>query len=316
MKFDFSTIQLIFGSLDHPFQLGRAILCRLAKRTGIINEAKDSVEDQKKDRILPFNEYPLCEMCNSNSVSEKLVTMDDSHIVECDKCGLWFTSPRIEETLWSDYLKTNTERNIEFTENRLKYGCALSANKKYTFPGWKKVKKREHDKIFDTIEMYLGRSIERVHDVGCGVGLLIQDAVNRDMVASGNELNIYAYTVMKERLGLDVYNETLPCIGIKEETLDAVVMRDYIEHTYNPLADLKAAFALLKQDGIIYVETFHIDCATFDRLKGSWNMLFWNHVYHFSKKSLEEMIKTAGFKILDVKTDYNDVLIEIIAQKQ
>lgn len=315
MKFSFDSMQVIIDSLNHPFQLSRALFWRLAKRLNFVNESENTSEDQKQDRILPFDEHPPCEICNGNSFTEKLVTMDGSHIVECENCGLWFTNPRIDETLWVDYLKTNTKRNIEFTENRLKFGCALSANVKYSFPGWRKVKTRLHNKIFNAIEDCLGRDLGYIHDVGCGIGALMQDAADRGIVVSGNELNVYAYKVMKERLGLDVYNDTLPDIDLQGATLDAIIMHDYIEHTYHPLADLKVAFTLLKEGGIIYIETFHIDCAEFDRLKGNWNMLFWNHVYHFSQRSLGKMVKTAGFELVKVQADYDNTLIKVIARK-
>ncbi len=93
-------------------------------------------------------------------------------------------------------------------------------------------------------------------------------------------------------------------------------MRDYIEHTYHPLADLNAAYKLIKPKGVIYIETFHIDCREFDKQKENWYMLFWNHVFHFSKDTLKDMISRAGFKIIHVNSSYENVLIKIIARKE
>lgn len=298
--------------------LSRAVFWRLIKKLGLINESDDTIGDQSIDRILPFDEYPPCEMCYSNSITEKLITQDNSRIVECNNCGLWFTSPRINEKSWIKYLKSTADRNIRCTENRFKYGVALTANVKYAFPNWRKLRKIQHDEILDFIEINSGieiKKIKRIHDVGCGVGFLIQDALSRGIEASGNELNAYACKVMKERFGLIVYNDILPNLNIEPESIDAIIMRDYIEHTYHPLADLKAAHKLLKKGGILYVETFHIDCKKFEELKDNWNMLFWNHVFHFSQNTLEYMIKIAKFSILDVQTSFKNVLIKIVARK-
>lgn len=300
---------------QYPFQFGRALFFRSARKIGLLNESKNTLTDQLKDRILPFDEYPVCEMCSSDSAFEVLIAMDGSRIVECDHCGLWFTSPRINEDSWCDYLKTETERSIEFTENRLKYGCALKSNIKFSHPLWRRIKKNQHDVIFDAIESKLGRTPEKIHDVGCGVGFLLQDANSRGITASGNELNKYACSVMSDRLDLTVYNDIFPKIKMKNESLDAIVMRDYIEHTYHPLADLRAAHSYLKDNGILYVETFHTNCSKFEELKKNWNMLFWNHVYHFSDNSLKDMIKKAGFTIIDIKSNFKDILVKIIAKK-
>jgi SAM-dependent methyltransferase len=281
----------------------------------LISEGADAIEDQSKDRILPFDEYPDCEMCGSDSLRERLVTQDGSHISECNNCGLWFTTPRINEQSWVNYLKTPSERNEEFTENRLKYGVALSANVKYVFPGWRNNEAEAHNNILDKLEKYSESGIKKLHDVGCGVGFFLQDAMKRGIEASGNELNEYAYRVMTERLGMKIYNDMLPDLDIPAKSLDAITMRDYIEHTYHPLADLQAANSYLKTNGLLYVETFHIDCEKYDRLGKNWNMLFWNHVYHFSTRTLTDIIKLAGFDILDIDGGYHDVNVKIVARK-
>ena len=72
---------------------------------------------------------------------------------------------------------------------------------------------------------------------------------------------------------------------------------------------------MLKPGGIIYVKTFRIDCRSFDRLREHWNMLFWNHVYHFSGETLIRMMEAAGFSVLEVEGSYDRDLITIFGQK-
>jgi len=90
--------------------------------------------DQGKDRVAPFDEYCGCDFCGSRDATEQMITMDKSRIVSCDACGLWFTNPRISEQAWVDYLRRETPRSIEFTENRLAYGVARSSNIRFTLP--------------------------------------------------------------------------------------------------------------------------------------------------------------------------------------
>lgn len=303
------------GRLAQALRLGRAIFWRSLKKTGLI-PSYDTLEDQGKDRIAPFDEYPPCEMCGSKRVAEKLIARDGNRIVECARCGLWFTSPRIQESVWIDYLKKVTNRSIEFTENRLRYGAALSSNTKYALPNWYERRMKRENLVIDEIEEYLDREIHYLHDVGCGVGYLLQAAKKRGIEAIGNELNAYACKVMRERFGITVYNDDLPNIPVVPDTQDAVVMNDYIEHAYRPLKDLQAAHSMLREGGVLFVKTFHVDCRAFDRLGGDWNMLFWNHTHHFSSRSLSDMINKAGFRILATKTSYEDELVTITAQRE
>lgn len=275
-------------------------------------------QDNEVIKLPPFDEFPHCEMCGSDTVQEVLYTTDNRRIVECNNCGLWFTSPRVEETAWTEYLKTDSERSSTrtFTENRLKYGVALHRNIKYTYPNWRIGREQRINRKIDEMEKHLGRKIKTLHDVGCGVGFFMQTAQNRGIQVTGNDLNWYACKVMTERLGLNVYNDVLPNLELGEGNYDVILMNDYIEHTYHPLADLNTAYGFLQTGGIIYIETFHIDCSKFELLKGHWSMLYWNHTFHFSTETLSRMVTKTGFNILAVSASYDSVLITMIAKKE
>lgn len=292
----------------------RALFWKALRKYGFISPY-NSLKNQKIDKIAPFNEFPACESCGSNFVKEILVTRDECRIVECINCGLKFTSPRIKEKIWVDYLKKETLRSIEVTENRLKYGVALSSNIKLTFPNWYENRIKMENQIINETQQYLDTKINRLHDVGCGVGFLLNVANAKGIKATGNDLNGYACKVMKERFNLEVYNNVLSKCQIEDGILDAVVMRDYIEHTYHPIEDFKSAYKFLRVGGIIWIETFNVDCYKFDQYKGDWNMLFWNHVYHFSPKTLKDMVKKAGFDIKSISSNYYQVPLKIIAKK-
>ncbi len=314
------TVRIVFqrlrklSSVSEFIQTVKAVFWRLLKKAGAV-PSDDSLEDQSRDRIAHFDEHPSCAICSGQSVAEKLIAKDGNRIVECTECGLWFTSPRISESTWTDYLKSTTERSREFTENRLRYGVALSSNVKYTLPDWYENRIAKENVIIDQVEKHLGKKVESLHDVGCGVGYLLSAAQERGIEASGNDLNAYACQVMREKQGLTVFNDSLTDLDLSLESLDAVIMHDYIEHTYHPLEDLRTAHGFLSPGGIVHITTFHVDCRTFDRLGKDWNMLFWNHTYHFSTKTLSKMVTEAGFTDLDVTTSYETDLIAMTARK-
>lgn len=292
----------------------RALSWRTARRVGLVPET-ETLGDQVKDDVAPFDEYPACDLCGERDAVEQLTTKDGRCIVACTGCGLWYTSPRINEQIWNAWLRSPAKRNIEFTENRLRHGVALSVNTKYALPDWRERRERVDNAVIDRLEQAIGAPVKRLHDVGTGVGFLLQTASKRGIEASGNELNGYACKVMRERLGLMVWDVNLPDVPLASASLDAVVMRDYIEHTYHPFRDVQTAARLLRPGGGLYIHTFHIDSRPFANQRGDWNMLFWNHCHHFSEATLRHLVEAAGLIPEFVTTSYDDPMIELVARK-
>ena len=268
----------------------------------------------KTESDMNFTEFPSCALCGSEKNKPFLKTEDGMQLVKCTACNLVFTSPRIEISEWLAFLKEDNERNKTYTENRLKYGIALDTNIHKSTPDWRiRISGRNNIGLSKAKEI---EKIERLHDVGCGVGFLLCDARDQGIQVSGNEMNAYACSAMQERFGLTVWNCNFNETPIKAGSLDMVTMTDYIEHTYQPLIDLQFAFKCLRPGGILWLKTFHIDCVQFETLKGKWPFLWWCHIYHFSPRTLKEMIQKAGFNIL--QADYSNLgtsLIKIMAQK-
>jgi 2-polyprenyl-3-methyl-5-hydroxy-6-metoxy-1,4-benzoquinol methylase len=263
-----------------------------------------------------FDEYPACDLCGSEVTEEKF-TSRGARIVSCTNCGLWFTSPRLSGQALEAFLRyPYNPRNIDMTENRLHYGVSNSGNiKSPLWNGRRAQISEKYNALLDAIQKHLDRPIETLHDVGCGVGFLIQDALARGLRATGNELNGYAHRVMTEDLGLEVWNCNVSEIEGRRDHYDVVVMDDYIEHTYHPYTDMKASHRLLKPEGILYLETFYIDSEPFKLHGDKWRMFTWPHVYHFSRATLQKMVEKAGFTVEDTITKPAKGVIRIFASK-
>jgi 2-polyprenyl-3-methyl-5-hydroxy-6-metoxy-1,4-benzoquinol methylase len=164
-----------------------------------------------------------------------------------------------------------------------------------------------------------GNSPVDIFDVGCGCGYLLKAAEDMGMCASGNDLNGYAVDRMRALFGFDVHLGVLYDLinqgSIKEGAFDIVYMNDYIEHSYHPMADIDATYKMLRNDGIVYLQTFCIDSDMFDRLGKEWDMLMWNHCFHFSTDSLSKMVEKAGFEVIEVSVDRDKVMVEICGRK-
>jgi 2-polyprenyl-3-methyl-5-hydroxy-6-metoxy-1,4-benzoquinol methylase len=283
------------------------------------NALSIDISDNNKDRVLEFSEYPACESCGSQLSKDILVAVDGNHVVECEVCGLWYTSPRVKEEDWVAWLKGENERNKQVTENRLKHGVALSRNIPLAFSfWWRLVRFRYHKKLKQLIDMH-GGQVNRLFDVGCGCGFLLKAAEDLGISASGNDLNSYAVNRMKEVLGLDVNWGQLPKLvadgKVKNGIYDLIYMNDFIEHSYHPKQDFEAAYKISQQNGLIYVRTFCIDSDKYKKLGSRWDMLMWNHCFHFTSKSLTAMIESVGFSVSSCDVDKGRGIVEVVARK-
>ncbi|MBA3015414.1 MAG: methyltransferase domain-containing protein [Proteobacteria bacterium] len=291
---------------------------RLRKR--IFGQDED-ISDNLKDRKLPFTEYPPCEGCGGRQNIEILLARDGNRIVECTDCGLWFTSPRVPEKLWNEWLlQSDGKRNIEFTENRLKYGAALSRNIQYSFSFWWRIRRLYYQKIIKKMmHIYGSKSRLELYDVGCGAGFLLKSALDLGVQVSGNDLNGYAVQKIRQVCAVEVYEGFLSQLiekgAVRRNTYHLVTMNDFIEHSYHPLADLRAAYEIMREGGVLYVSTFCTDSTPFERLRGRWDMLLWNHTFHFSSQTLVRMITQAGFVIVRTHVEKSRGLVEVFAQK-
>jgi ubiquinone/menaquinone biosynthesis C-methylase UbiE len=263
-----------------------------------------------------FDEYTVCALCGSSELKNKLEVEDGTKIVECKECKLWFTNPRLDEKMWEYFLcNESNKRNKNHTENLLKHGVALSKNISNQPNDWRKRRRAAHEKIYREIYRWRSKPIKRIHEVGCGIGFFIDDMKRKGIKVSGNDLNGYNCKIMKEQFQLEVWNSNFKDIKLANDSIDVVMMSDYIEHTYHPFEDILEARRVLISEGILYVHTFIIDSDPFNSLGGKWDMLWWNHVYHFSTQSLTRMIERANFRIKSVVPNVKRGLITVIAKK-
>lgn len=118
---------------------------------------------------------------------------------------------------------------------------------------------------------------------------------------------------MQSEFGLDVYCQTIDKIPLESESVDVLIAKDYLEHTWTPLDDLVNMYKYLRPGGALHIETFHINCRKFHELGPKWKMLGFNHVYHYSPDTLQALLVKAGFEIISVDFNYETILVKINA---
>ncbi len=201
-------------------------------------------------------------------------------IVRCRRCGLVYANPRLSaDDLIESYTSVVDDVYLEERKGR-----------QLTF--------RQH---LDHLESRLSlNGPGRLLDVGCHVGIFLEEAQARGWNAWGVEPSEWAVSQAHQH-GLQVVQGTLADAGFPEEHFDLVTLWDVIEHLPDPMGDLRRVAHVVRPGGWICVHTMDID-SPFARLTGErWPWLMEMHLYYFSRDTLGAMLRRAGFRVVEVR---------------
>ncbi|MEA2290395.1 MAG: hypothetical protein QOD55_2392 [Solirubrobacteraceae bacterium] len=135
----------------------------------------------------------------------------------------------------------------------------------------------------------------RLLDVGCGPGLLLDEARRRGYETVGLELSRASAAHARERLGLDVRELALE--DFDGDAFDAIVLADVLEHLDDPVAGIERCAALLRPGGVLCVVTPDPSSLT-ARLAGArWWGYVPAHTCLLPRATLRELIAAAGLVI-------------------
>lgn len=215
------------------------------------------------------------------SVEEFTSTVNEyatyNNIVKCNDCGLVFMNPRDENvnSLYQDvvdkeYINSWNEREKTFKNH-------ISWIKKYKKNG-------------------------NLLDIGCYAGIFPYVAKKSGFEVTGIEPSMWAAEYAGNKTKSKIYQGSWKDVSFKEGSFDIITIWDVIEHLEDPLGCLKISHKWLKRDGLLTVTTHDISSILARMMGGKYPWLMRFHLYHFSPKTLTEMIKKAGFT--DVKTTY------------
>lgn len=205
--------------------------------------------------------------------SDALSSHDD--IVECRDCGMVSSLPAADEArIVDNYEQMTDELYLEEQQARVEL----------------------FEWVLDRVDGFWSPG-RRLVEVGSNVGLFLKVAGDRGWKASGIEPSRWAVETGRKRFGVDLAQGTLQDLS-GEESSDAVVMLDVLEHLYDPLNDLKRLRSLLHDDGVLALSTINIEGLHGRIRKGSWPWFIRPHLHYFSPSTLAWMLEEAGFQMV------------------
>lgn len=250
----------------------------------------DTEEPSQRPRVPAheLREHVLCVLCGTDE-HVTLFSAPPFRIVRCAECSLVYTLPRlptarITEMYQVDYWRSAEARNFGYTDY-------LRDRERYlrTF--------RLRSKVIERYKTSPGR----VLDIGCAAGFFLKVMEEKGWETTGVEISASMADFARTDLKLsNVFTGALDAQSFEPESFDVITLWDVIEHLEDPRPVLATAKRLLKNDGILVVETQNVE-SVFARWMGRrWHHYkFEEHLWHFSPKTLSELLALEQFTVLE-----------------
>jgi 2-polyprenyl-3-methyl-5-hydroxy-6-metoxy-1,4-benzoquinol methylase len=246
--------------------------------------------------------YMSCVVCSSSNIRIRFAR-GSGHIGTCMRCGLvqqvpMLTMKEIASLYHEDfdhftpYLAQLDVHRAYFREKIRQIGCKIYD-----------LRLKRKRKLFLHPKSYLLNL--RLLDIGCAMGVLLEEAVSQGIDAVGIDISADAVTYCKKQ-GLSVIHGTIQSAGKKLQpaSYDVVTAFQVIEHEPDPVAFVTRIHSVLKNGGLaIFATPDH---------GGFWRKIMgkrWvgfmhpEHVVLFDPTSMLFLLKKTGFRDIHISRD-------------
>ncbi|MFQ5900905.1 MAG: class I SAM-dependent methyltransferase [Thermodesulfobacteriota bacterium] len=240
-----------------------------------------------------------CVLCNGQD-STVLENCEGGYkVLKCLNCCFVYVSPAPPEGL------------LEKAYSEEYYTPWLGAQRKKRVRMWQSRLK--------TLNVCSGRK-GKLLDVGCGEGLFLELAGKEGWDTTGVEFSPFAARYGRDKLGLNIFQGELTNAEFPDNTFDAVTMWHVLEHTQDPVAALREARRVLKDDGVFILAVPNLNNYIYQwvyrLVKGRKMHLFDPddrelHLCHFTPETIRLALEKACFRVERIIPDMGIVRIHI-----
>ncbi len=222
-----------------------------------------------------FLECDICDVSDAMLLFEEGQTSAPGPVVRCNRCGLVYAGSTEQEQQWLDadvwthYIEQLKWKNLNFS-NRI-----------------------------DGIERH--RCCGKLLEVGCYVGALLDIARKRGWDVSGIEPAVGPAKYARDVYGINVYHGYLSEANYSPGSVDVVVMLEVIEHLHSPSKELEEVNRILRDDGLLVLETPNICNLSYKLLKNRWRQFMPGHCFFFSPITIRRLLEKVGFRLIEIE---------------
>jgi 2-polyprenyl-3-methyl-5-hydroxy-6-metoxy-1,4-benzoquinol methylase len=219
--------------------------------------------------IKPF--HNLCLICTRPDV-HGLRGYEQHDLLKCSVCGFVFM------------------RKIPTSDELESYYSVYAYQQEKEIPPPTKI---SLEGLLDKFEKY--RKNNRILDVGCGEGWILQLARGRGWQVYGTEFSSRAIAICSSK-GIKMYSGVLNPRNIEEKEFDVIISSETIEHINNPKEEVLNIHTLLRTGGLFYVTTPNFDSYLRRIFRNKYDIIGYpEHLCYYTKKTLDYLLRQSGF---------------------
>ncbi|PIV39141.1 MAG: hypothetical protein COS29_04205 [Candidatus Omnitrophica bacterium CG02_land_8_20_14_3_00__42_8] len=230
-----------------------------------------------------------CPLCAYTDYAQIYTERGNIGIVKCSACGLIYTNPMVKESeknYWGDDKKYYEEARLIFEGQAKNH--------------------RDSNYLQDLGVIEKIKPTGNFLDIGTNMGMFLRNTRGRKWNVFGIDPSPALSEMARKYFGLNVKTCYLHEAGFSDEYFDVVTMTDVFEHIAEPKKMLMDIKKVIKKDGILFIKVPN----------GNYNLLklrlavaagklkdydifdSYEHVTHFTHKTLRRMLKECGFKVV------------------
>lgn len=212
-------------------------------------------------------------------------------IAKCQECAISFLQPQPSPNELQNYYP-------EFYWRFKKSSLAPLENfivRKLFFSEIKEIKNiLQERKNIDEIKLL---------DIGCGAGEFLNSLTHLKIKLYGIDNSENAIKIALQNNNLIIKKSNIIEEPLFEfEYFDIITLFHTLEHLSDPNKAIQNIKNILKRDGFLIIQVPNIECLLFKITKRHWAGLHIpQHLFHFSKKSLQNFLSNNNFRIVKIK---------------
>jgi len=149
-------------------------------------------------------------------------------------------------------------------------------------------------------------------DLGCAVGVFLAMAEKGGWDVTGVDISEYAITQARKRCHGEVFAGELASLRFPDARFDVITLWDAVEHFVSPSETLREVHRILKDDGIVLMDTPNEESLVrkmaykIYRLLGgriaypARKLYHLYHLFYFSEETLTRLLDQCGFEVIEV----------------
>lgn len=238
-----------------------------------------------------MEQITVCPICQGSDLTAYLsckdytVSNETFHLQKCASCGFVLTSPRptvieLPKYYQSDAYISHSDKSSNLVDQVYKISRTFTLKWKYNL-----------------ITKHSQTKPSSILDYGCGTGAFLHECQKHGMQIAGVEPSETARLQAREKTGTPIAQDLT---SISRE-FDVITLWHVLEHVINLDQTLSLLKNHLHKNGIMFIAVPNLQSADAKVYKECWaGYDVPRHLWHFSKKSMEKLLRNHGFNLIRV----------------